>query len=111
MVFGPTAYWLKHCMDCGLKGPVFQSHLQQRFTSLPGALSPTPKIESRGFTFVSFGGDIKSSVLGNPLKLGVSSLTGSFPVNQLTKITPQVERKKGMKVEKSHKIACVCPMF
>ena len=36
---------------------------------------------------MSFGGDIKLSVLGNPLKLaqvllGVSSLASSFPVNQ-----------------------------
>ena len=30
-------------LDCGLKGPGFQSHLQQRFISLLGALSPTPK--------------------------------------------------------------------
>ena len=32
-------------LDCELKGPGFQSHLLQRFISLLGALSPTPKIE------------------------------------------------------------------
>ena len=29
----------------GSKGSGFQPHLQQRFTSLPGALSPTQKIK------------------------------------------------------------------
>ena len=32
-------------LDYGLKDPGFQSHLQQRFISLLGALSPTSKIE------------------------------------------------------------------
>ena len=36
---------LVKALDCGSKGPGFQSHLQQRFISLLGALSPTPKIE------------------------------------------------------------------
>ena len=36
---------LVKALDCGLKGPGFQSHLQQRFISLLGALSPTSKIE------------------------------------------------------------------
>ena len=62
---------LVKALDCGSKGPGFQSHLQQRFVSLPGALSPTPKL-SRRFTFVSFGGDgdIKPSVLGNLSAIG-----------------------------------------
>ena len=30
-------------LDCGSKGLALQSHLQQRFISLPGALSPTPQ--------------------------------------------------------------------
>ena len=39
-----VAYWLKHCVvDRKVQG--FQSQLQQRYISLPGALSPTPKIE------------------------------------------------------------------
>ena len=36
---------LVKALDCRLKGPEFQSHLQQRFISLLGALGPTPKIE------------------------------------------------------------------
>ena len=52
-------------LDCGSKGPEIQSHLQQRFISLLGLLSPTPKIELK----VSFGGDIKPSVPENPFKL------------------------------------------
>ena len=32
-------------LHCGLKDPGFQSQLQQRFISLPDALSPTPKNE------------------------------------------------------------------
>ena len=36
---------LVKALDCGSKGPGFQSHLQQRFISLLGALSPTSKIE------------------------------------------------------------------
>ena len=32
-------------LDCEPKGPGFQPHLQQRFISLLGALSPTSKIE------------------------------------------------------------------
>ena len=39
-----VAYWFK-ALDCGSKGPGFQSQLQQRFIYLLGALSPTPKIE------------------------------------------------------------------
>ena len=31
-------------LDCGLKGPRFQYHQQQRFVSLLGALSPASKI-------------------------------------------------------------------
>ena len=38
---------LVKALDCGSKGPGFQSHLQQRFISLLGALSPTPKIEQK----------------------------------------------------------------
>ena len=36
---------LVKALDCGSKGPEIQSHLQQRFISLLGLLSPTPKIE------------------------------------------------------------------
>ena len=36
---------LVKALDCGSKGPGFQSLLQQRFICLQGALSPTPKIE------------------------------------------------------------------
>ena len=36
---------LVKALDCGSKGPGFQSDLQQRFISLLGALSPTAKIE------------------------------------------------------------------
>ena len=67
-VLGVASGLLVKALDCGSKDPEFQSQLQQRFTSLPGALSPTPKNEWR-FTFMSFGGDIKPSVPGNPLKL------------------------------------------
>ena len=59
---------LVKALDCGFKDPGFQSHLQQRFISLLGALSPTSQL-SRRFFFVSFGGDITPSVPGNPLKL------------------------------------------
>ena len=38
---------LVKALDCGSKGPGFRSHLQQRFISLLGALSPTPKIEQK----------------------------------------------------------------
>ena len=40
---------LVKALDCGSKGPGFQSHLQQRFISLLGALSPTSKIEYKVF--------------------------------------------------------------
>ena len=59
---------LVKALDCGLIGPRFQSHLQQRFISLQGALSPTLKL-SRKFSFVSFRGAVKPSIPGNPLKL------------------------------------------
>ena len=36
---------LVKALDYGSKDPGFQSHLQQRFISLLGALSPTSKIE------------------------------------------------------------------
>ena len=36
---------LVKALDCRSKGPGFQSHLQQRFISLLGSLSRTPKIE------------------------------------------------------------------
>ena len=64
-ILGVEGGLLVKALDCGSKGPGFQSHLQQRFISLLGALSPTPKM----FTFVSFGGDIKPSVPGNPIIL------------------------------------------
>ena len=53
---------LVKALDCGSKGPGFQSHLQQRSISLLGALSPTPKIEQKVYLRVP-------SVPGNPLKL------------------------------------------
>ena len=56
---------LVKALDCGSKGPEFQSHLQQRFIFLLGALSPM----SRRFSFASFRGDVKPSVPGNLLKL------------------------------------------
>ena len=43
---------LVKALDCGSKGPGFQSHLQQRFISLLGALSPTPKIEQKVYLHV-----------------------------------------------------------
>ena len=43
-------------LDCGSKGPGFQSHLQQRFISLLGALSPTPKIEQKVYLRVLWRG-------------------------------------------------------
>ena len=77
---------LVKALECRSKGPGFQSHLQQTFISLL-VHSALPRKLSRWFTFVSFGRDIKLSVLGNPLKislrlLGVSSLAGSSPVNK-----------------------------
>ena len=42
---GVASGLLVKALDCGSKGLEFQSHLQQRFISLLGALSPTPKIE------------------------------------------------------------------
>ena len=36
---------LVKALDYGSKDPGFQSHLQQRFISLLGTLSPTSKIE------------------------------------------------------------------
>ena len=51
-----VAYWLKHWTQ--IPGPLAAE------ISLPGALSPTSAM-SRRFTFVSFGGDVKLSVLGN----------------------------------------------
>ena len=42
---GVASGLLVRALDCRSKGLEFQSHLQQRFISLPGALSPTPKIE------------------------------------------------------------------
>ena len=51
-------------LDCRTKGPGFQSHLQRRFISLLGALSPT----SRKFEYkVFFGGDVKPLVPGTSL--------------------------------------------
>ena len=45
MFKGVASGLLVKALDCGSKGLEFQSHLQQRFISFPGALSPTPKIE------------------------------------------------------------------
>ena len=42
---GVASGLLVKALDCRSKRLGFQSHLQQRFISLPGALSPTPKIE------------------------------------------------------------------
>ena len=44
-VFGVASGLLVKALDCGLKGLGFQWHLQQRFISILGALSPTPKNE------------------------------------------------------------------
>ena len=43
--WGVVAGLLVKALDCRSKGPGFQSHLQQRFISLLGALSPTSNIE------------------------------------------------------------------
>ena len=47
LVVGVEGGLLVKALDYGSKGPGFQSHLQQRFISLLGALSPTPKIEQK----------------------------------------------------------------
>ena len=47
---------LVKALYCGSKGPRFQSHLQQRFISLLGALSPTSKIEKKAFLCVLWRG-------------------------------------------------------
>ena len=43
-------------------------HSEIASEAILGALSPTSKL-SRKLSFVSFGGDVKPSVPGNPLKL------------------------------------------
>ena len=78
---------LVKALHCGSKGPGFQSHLQQRFISLLGALSPTPKM-SRRFPFVFFGGDRHLAVgPGEPLKISLSAI-GSFLVSWVIRSKP-----------------------
>ena len=59
---------LVKALDCGSKSPGFQSHLQQRLISLPGALSFTSKIEYKFFLWFLWR-EIKPSLPGNPLIL------------------------------------------
>ena len=47
-----VAYILVKALESGSKGPGFQSNLQQRFISLLGALSPTPKFEQKVYLCV-----------------------------------------------------------
>ena len=62
-----VAYWLKYwTADCKVQG---SSHTCIRDLFLFWVHSALPQKLSRRFTFVSFGGDFKPSVLGNPLKL------------------------------------------
>jgi len=73
------AYWLKHwTADRKVQG---SSPTCSRDLFLFRVHSALPQKLSRRFNFVSFGGDIKSSVLGNPLKLAYVSAIGSFLVN------------------------------
>ena len=79
IIKGVAGRLLVKAVDCGSKGPGFQSHLEQRF--LLWVHSVLPQKLSRTFFFTSFRGDIKLSVLGNPLKLaqvllGIFLLTG-----------------------------------
>ena len=61
-------------------------HTKFNLTTMQRALSALPQKLSRRFAFVSFGGDIKPSVLGNPLKTSLSAI-GSFLVSWV--IDPQ----------------------
>ena len=78
------AYWLKHwTADRKVQG---SSPTSSRDLFLFWVHSALPQKLSRRFSFASFGGDVKLSVPGNPLKLaqvllGISSLTGSSQVN------------------------------
>ena len=44
--------------------------ISNRDLSLQGTLSPDPKIEEKGYTFVSFGGEIKPLVSGDLVQIG-----------------------------------------
>ena len=88
MINGVAGGQLIKALDCESKGPGFQSHLQQRFISLLGALSPTSR---RRFCFASFRGDVQPSVPGEPLKISLSAI-GDFLVNWV--IPSKLKKKK-----------------
>ena len=67
-----------NALDYRSKDPGFQSHEQQRFISLLGALSPTSKLSR--FSFASFGGDVKAIGPREPLKISLSTI-GYFLAN------------------------------
>ena len=74
-------------LDCGSKG-LGSSPTCSRDLFLFRVYSALPQKLSRRFTFVSFGRDIKPSVLGNPLKLAYVSAIGSFLVNWIIPSKP-----------------------
>ena len=66
MLTGVASGLLVKALDCGSKS---SSPTCNRDLFLFWGHSALPQKLSRRFTFVSFGGDIKPSVPGNPLKL------------------------------------------
>ena len=59
---------LVKALDCGSKGPRVPVPLAAEIYFSSGCTQPYQKL-SRRFSFSSFGGDVKPSVPGNPLKL------------------------------------------
>ena len=73
-----VAYWLKHwTTDRKIQG---SSPTSSRDLFLFWVHSALPQKSSRRFSFASFGGDVKQSVLGNPLKISLSAI-GDFLIN------------------------------
>ena len=74
-----VAYWLKHwTTDRKIQG---SSPTSSRDLFLFWVHSALPQKSSRRFfSFASFGGDVKPSVPGNPLKISLSAI-GNFLVN------------------------------
>ena len=86
------AYWLKHWttdrkVQSKSSSPTCSRDLFLRDLFLFHVHSALPLKLSRRFTFVSFGGDIKPSVPGNPLKISLSAI-GSFLVSWVISSKP-----------------------
>ena len=90
------AYWLKHwTTDQKIQG---SSPTSSRDLFLFWVHSALPQKSSRRFSFASFGGDVKPSVPGNPLKISLSAI-GDFLVNWVIPgKTIKIEKKKKIEI-------------